>query len=206
MRHDTPDTLCDSPRPLLGELLVRRQKLAARDLEQALAAQAQMGGLLGRVLVRLGLVSETDLAEALSEQLQLSLARADDFPDEPLDAPGLQTAFLLTHQILPLCLTEDGALEVAMAVPQDDFLQQALALASGRRIVPRLAMESELAAALDRLYVAPEREEEAEAHADAAADGGEFVEHLKDLATEAPVIRLVNQIIARVIDLAASDI
>ena len=206
MRHDTPDTLCDSPRPLLGELLVRRQKLAARDLEQALAAQAQMGGLLGRVLVRLGLVSETDLAEALSEQLQLSLARADDFPDEPLDAPGLQTAFLLTHQILPLCLTEDGALEVAMAVPQDDFLQQALALASGRRIVPRLAMESELAAALERLYVAPEREEEAEAHADAAADGGEFVEHLKDLATEAPVIRLVNQIIARVIDLAASDI
>jgi general secretion pathway protein E len=191
----------------LGELLVRLNRLSTRDLDQALVAQGEIGDLLGRVLVRLGLLTEADIARALSVQLRLKLVSASDFPEAPLQVPGIETDYLLAHLVLPLAI-EDGKLYVAMAVPQDEFTIKALRLATGLRVRPRVAVESELRAALEHLYAPPEEDESEEGHglSDFAGGDSEFVEHLKDLASEAPVIRFVNQIIARVIDLRASDI
>jgi len=196
----------DATRPLLGELLVRQGRLAQRDLDQALAAQTEMGGLIGRVLVRLGLLSELDVATALCEQLGIPLVQAQDLPDEPLEVPGLSPDYLLAHTMLPL-RHDEGRLVVAMATPQDAFLLKAVRLAAGLAVQPVLALESELSATLEKLYVAGDDSDE-EGDDDAMLSGAdsEFVEHLKDLASEAPVIRLVNQIISRVIDLRASDI
>ncbi len=191
----------------LGELLVRQNRLATRDLEQALAAQREMGDLFGRVLVRLGLVSEIDVGRALSLQLDMPLLLAGEMPEEPIDVTGLRPDYLLANAVLPL-EKADRRLRVAMATPQDPFLLKALRLATGCAVEPAIALESELQAALERLYLEPEDEGD-EADEGLPGLGGsdtEFVEHLKDLATEAPVIRLVNQIISRVIDLRASDI
>jgi general secretion pathway protein E len=191
----------------LGELLVRLNRLSARDLEQALAAQGEIGDLLGRVLVRLGLLTEADIARALSVQLRLPLVTAEAFPTSPLQVPGLEPDYLLAHSVLPLEI-KDGKLYVAMAMPQDEFTTKALRLATGLRVRPRVALENELRTALERLYTTHEEEatEEDATLLSAAGGDSEFVEHLKDLASEAPVIRFVNQIIARVIDLRASDI
>lgn len=195
-----------APHPRLGELLLRKNRLGARDLEQALAAQTEMGGLLGHVLVRLGLVSEADVVDALVAQLGLVFVPAQDFPPDPVEVPGLTPAYLLAHGVLPLALVGD-TLEAAFAEPQNTFLLKALRLASGLRIEPRIAIESELRAALERLYVQQdESEDDGDLLDGALGSDSEFVEHLKDLATEAPVIRLVNQIVSRVIDLRASDI
>jgi len=192
----------------LGELLVRQEKLTPRDLEQALAALPEMDDLLGRVLVRLGLLSELDVARALSGQLDIPLVQAGDFPDQPVMVAGLAPDYLRSHGVLPL-RHEGDRLEVAMSTPQDEFLAKALHLATGLEIRVRMGLESEIQAALARLYAEPEVDE---AHAGNAyvategAGGDEFIEHLRDLASEAPVIRLVNQLVARVIDLRASDI
>ncbi|MFZ5654719.1 MAG: type II secretion system ATPase GspE [Pseudomonadota bacterium] len=189
-------------------MLVGEGKLSARDLDQALAAQREMGDLLGRVLVRLGLLSELDVAQALARQLDVSLVLAAEFPDRPVPVPGLGPEYLISHGVLPLAIA-DGALHAAMAAPQDGFLLKALQLATGLQVRPALALESELHAALERLYGEGEPEEEAEAvetYAGRLGGDSEFVEHLKDLASEAPVIRLVNQLVARVVDLRASDI
>ena len=192
--------------PLLGEILVRNGRITQRDLDQALAAQREIGDLIGRVLIRLGLVSESDLTAALSEQLGVPVARVDDFPDVPVDVPGLSPEYLVAHLVLPLAVAE-GDLMVAMATPQDSFLTKAIRLATGLRPLPRVGAESELAVALERLYIELEEDlAEDEGGVGLAGNDSEFVEHLKDLATEAPVIRLVNQVIARVIDLRASDI
>lgn len=193
-------------RPQLGSLLARGGRISQRDLDQALAAQREMGDLIGRVLVRLGLVSESEVAAALSEQLGIPLVRVEDFPELPLDVSGLSPEYLIAHGVLPLSVS-DGRLIAAMATPQDPFLIKALRLATGLQLVPRIATESELAAALERLYAEPEEalQEEVGGLGLSGSDS-EFVEHLKDLATEAPVIRLVNQIVSRVIDLRASDI
>ena len=190
-----------------GELLVRAGKLSARDLERALAAQREMGGALDSVLVSLGLVSEQDAARALAEYLGLPFLTADDFPDLPPEPEGLLPEFLKTHRVLPLGV-EDGRLRVAMSAPQDVFVCKALGLASGLAIEPAVGLGSDIDKALARLF-----DEGAEGVGDGDdlgdgldADAGDFVEHLRDLASEAPVIRLVNTIISRVIELRASDI
>ena len=192
-----------TPQTRLGERLVAAGKLSERDLDRALQAQEEMGDLLGRVLVRLGVVSDLDIAQQLSAQLGVPLIAASDFPAEALVIEGLASEFLLHHQIIPLSDT-DGILRVAMTQPQDAYTLKALRLASGRKIQPALALESEVSAALTKLYLSEQTSED-EALPDRWNDD-EFVEHLKDLASEAPVIRLVNQIIASAIDRRASDI
>ena len=190
-------------RPRIGELLVQAGKLSARDLDRAISAQQEMGGMLGRVLVRLGLVSDLDVAQALSFQLGIPLVSADGFPELMPEVDGLLPEFLQANAVYPLRL-EDGQLHLAMAVPQDAYVVKALHLATGCAIRPHLALESDIEKALAEPV--EEAVEEGDDGFGDGSDGGDFVEHLKDLASEAPVIRLVNTIIGRVIDLRASDI
>ena len=191
-------------RVLIGQHLVAQGKLSARDLDRALTAQRETGGLLGRVLVRLGLVSELDVASGLAAQMNLPLVLADAFPAVPPIVKQVAPAFFRTHRILPLDIRDD-LLNVVMATPQDEFALRALKLASGLRVAAAIGIESEIDAALARALEgdAPDNAEVEEME---AATATEFVEHLRDLASEAPVIRLVNVVISRVTDLRASDI
>ena len=189
----------------LGERLIAAGKLGERDLQNALQAQQELGGLIGQVLVQLGVVAEADVAQALSEQLQIPWLRADAFPEELPEVPGLQMDFLEAQCVCPTAL-QDGVLQVAMAQPQDAFVRKALRLATGLQITPLLALEADIRKALEQAQASPEEEEGDEADWDGSMSGGDFVEHLRDLASEAPVIRLVNGIISRAIELHASDI
>ncbi|MBS0415725.1 MAG: type II secretion system ATPase GspE [Proteobacteria bacterium] len=190
--------------PAYGQLLVRAGKLTPRDLERALAAQQEMGGALDGVLVSLGLVSEPDAAHALAEHLGLPFVAAEAFAEAPPELPGLLPEFLKTHHVLPL-RAEDGRLDVVMRAPQDAFVLKALHLTTGLVVHPAVGLPSDIDKALQR----QQEEAAAETGDDGALDeegAGDFVEHLRDLASEAPVIRLVNSLIGRVIELRASDI
>lgn len=204
-RIDPPGLVPHVVRPRLGEMLVDAGKISARDVDRALLAQQEMGGMLGRVLVRLGLVSDIDVVLALSAQLDIPYVPAEAFPEFMPEVEGLLLDFMQANNVFPLALA-NGELHVAMATPQDAFVLKALGLATGCTIVPRLALESSIEKALAEPVVEgtlPDGEDETLGD---LTDGGDFVEHLKDLASEAPVIRLVNTIIGRVIDLRASDI
>jgi general secretion pathway protein E len=187
-----------------GRLLVDAGKLAERDLERALAAQREMGGSLDRVLVSLGLVSEADAARALATHLGLSFVPSEAMPEAVAEVEGLLPEFLRAHNVLPEG-AGDGQLRVIMAAPQDPFVIKALRLTTGLEVQPRVGMASDIEKALSRLSEDAGADGEA---GDTEADGvaGDFVEHLRDLASEAPVIRHVNSIIGRVIELRASDI
>lgn len=187
----------------LGEMLVSQDKLTPRDLERALLAQSEMGDLIGRVLVRLGLVADIDVVRALSQQLHLPLILGSDFPEPPPEVPGLLIDFARNHGVCPLRLDDTG-LMVALATPQDPFVLKALRLATGLTIHPCVALEADIEKALTPPFETVEDDESDDFGLE--GDGGDFVEHLKDLASEAPVIRLVNTIIGRVIDMRASDI
>jgi general secretion pathway protein E len=186
----------------LGDILVGRGKLTARDLDRAMAAGDAAGGALGAVLVQLGLVSETDVAQAQAAVLGIRFVSADALPDVAPEVPGIHADFLRAHKILPL-LCDDVSLTVAMVEPQDAVIVKALELATGLRVQTTIAIESDILRALASGDPSVDNVEGDDAQ---EADAGDFVEHLKDIASEAPVIRLVNQIIGRVIDLRASDI
>ncbi len=192
----------------IGDLLIERGKLDQANFERAMRLREGSGERLNALLPKLGLVSERDLAQALSDRLGLPLVTAADFPDVPLLEDKLSPRFLRESHVLPLSDDADG-LVLAMADPLDSYAADAIRLISGRELLPRVAEPAELDAAIERLY------------GDGAAELGRIVEEvgdgeqenldvdverLKDLASEAPVIRLVNQMITRAVEARASDI
>ena len=187
-------------------MLLSAQKLSRHDLERALEVQRSMGGKLGRLLVSLGLVAEADVFAALARQADLPLLRADAFPAERPETPALNTGFLLAHNLLPLGPALEGAEPPAFASadPRSETLRSALRLVFGA--VPTLVfgLETEIAGRLNEWYVqAAQEDEEA---VPGGAEASEFIEHLRDMASEAPIIQRVNQILAHAVTSKASDI
>ncbi|MER2603740.1 MAG: type II secretion system ATPase GspE [Candidatus Competibacter phosphatis] len=192
----------------LGELLVAHQKLTEADLQRARRVQEDVGEALDTLLLKLGLISERDLADALAAQLNLPLVRPGDYPETPATDGALSPRFLKDARAIPLAEDEQG-LTVAMANPTDDYVLTALRLATGKTILPQVGIPSELEVAFARLYgsgrSAMGQIVDSIGLADDLTDE-EQIQHLKDLASEAPVIRLVNLMIARAVESRASDI
>jgi general secretion pathway protein E len=190
----------------IGELLVQQGKISERDVERTLLAQSEMGDMFAQVLVKLGLVSEHDAALALSEQMDVSLLAAADYPEEPLQLEALSQEFLINNATVPVLVT-DEMVKFAAVVPQDPFLGKALGMALEKEVDIVLGLESDINKAL-QLYTQGDQEEEGEEGGDlfSGQSDDDFIEHLRDLASEAPVIRMVNQLIHRALDLGASDI
>jgi general secretion pathway protein E len=191
----------------LGEFLVRRGRLDAAGLERARRLSESQDERVDRVLTKLGLVSEQDMAEALAAEFDLPLARAKDFPDAPVIEGKVSIKFLKESRILPLADTPEG-LVVAMADPLDSFAIQAIRMIAGESVAINVATPTDIENALDRIYggessIAQIVEEIGEHDAQANDDD---VERLKDLASEAPVIRLVNVLISKAVEIRASDV
>jgi general secretion pathway protein E len=190
----------------LADVLVEQQHCDGRTIERGRRVAEETGQRLDAVLIQLGLVSERGLAEAYARLLDAPLVRPDDYPSVPVLPDRLAAKFLRNIRAMPLEL--DGeALLVAAADPMDPFVAASFVAATGRQVLLRVAVPIELDAAFSRLYP----EGPGDGGLDTLADGGsepleEDAERLKDLASEAPVIRLVNQIIARAVETQASDI
>jgi general secretion pathway protein E len=193
----------------LGLALVKAGRLSEADYQRVLRMQVGQaeGPALATLLNRLGLVSEQDIAQQLAQLLDLPQVAAADFPPVPLLAERLSYRFLKECRALPLEFN-DGELLVAMADPQDSFVLGALRLASGCQIVPRVALGAEIDAAIERMHGQGQSQMgDILARVDASEqESVEDVEQLRDRASEAPVIRLVNLIIQRAVELRASDI
>jgi general secretion pathway protein E len=199
----------DAPvRKRLGEILIERGKLDAAGLERALRLQQESGDKLGALLVSLGVVSQRDVSEALALQLGLPLIEAAGYPEMPILEERVSARFLRDSRALPL--TEDeNELALAMADPTDTYTMNAFEMVTGRKVRALVAIPNELDAALERLYGAGKSAlgqilGDVEQRDDIGFDAD--IQQLKDLASEAPVIRLVSLIITNALDMRASDI
>jgi general secretion pathway protein E len=190
---------------LCGVLLEHGQ-CDARAMTRARLVANETGERIDSALMQLGLVSERGLALGFAALLGCRLVGPERYPlTEPLFADVLSARFLRNVRALPIELS-DGLLVVAMADPLDEFTIGVIASATGCRIDVEVALPIELDAALERLY--PDATIVGAAHEDNETSGPveDDAERLKDLASEAPVIRLVNQIIFRAVETYASDI
>ena len=192
----------------LCRLLVERGRLREEDLNRARAYREQHGGNLLTLLVRLGLVSERDLARAQSELLDIALVSDKDYPEEAPAIEDISVRYMKQQHLVPIRVDE-ASLEVVMADPQDTFALKALKMATGRDVIPRVGIASEIDNTIERYFGGGKSAmgQIAEGLAGEGAEGDEEdVEHLRDLASEAPVIRLVNLILQRAVESRASDI
>ncbi len=186
--------------------LVGEGALEAAAVERARRLAEETGERPDRVLFRLGLVGERTLAQALAATLNLPLATAADYPITPLGLAALSARFLREARAVPLA-AGNGWLDVALADPLDQASVEAIGLASGCAVRRKVGVPAEVDAALGRLYGGEDGQGGLQALlAEAAPAQDSDVERLRDLASEAPIVRLVNQIIARAVDQRASDI
>ena len=186
--------------------LIESGRLKQSDLKRAETFRDQNGGDLITLLVRLGLVSERDVAEAESNLLELPLISTADLPEEAPDIGKLSLRYLKQNLLLPVSVTE-SEMVVVMANPRDEYALKALMMASGKSIRPQVGVASEIENGIEKLYgVGRSAMGQIIDTLDGADDDLEDVEHLRDLASEAPVIRLVNLIMQRAVEARASDI
>ena len=198
-----------SPSPdALGARLVDSGALAAAELDRALTLQREHKGRFGDTLRRLGLVSDEDWARALAEELDLPFVEESELTEHALPMEQVSERFLKERCILPLGHTGEGIV-LAMADPLDAYAVRAMQLVTGMTMVRRVAAERAIRSALDRLYESERSsvrdiiDEQAWAMTPSAE---EDVERLKDLASEAPVVRLVDTILKEAVTSSASDI
>ena len=186
----------------LLRLLVERKRLDIPAIERARRVAQETGQRTDAVLSQLGLVTDRDLADALGALFDVVVTAPAGYPVAPVLPDRLTGRFLRHARAVPLAVV-DGRLRIALADPLDRFTPAAIAAATGYPIAIEVAVPVELEAALTRLYPGQPAQE---AEPEGVTGSDEDAERLRDLASEAPVIRIVNQIIARAVETQASDI
>ena len=190
-------------RKLFGELLQDRGLISDEDLGNALSLQADRPDRIGRILTDLGFVSERDVLSVLSEQIDVPVY-GGEYPAVPIESDKLPYRFLHAFSVVPVH-HEDQVLSLVMADPLDSETRSAISQRTGLDLKVFLANESAILDQLERLYGVSEGDDRLiETLGDPLADDN--IDQLRDLASEAPVIRMVNLIISRAVESRASDI
>ena len=191
----------------LLQTLQASNKLSVSELKKAEHVQkTSLAESLPQLLVKLGLCSELDVADAFVESGHFEKVTPDQYPLEVQLPETVSLRFLKNYHIIGLAQTKD-AISVAMMDPADPFTINSLRLATGKTILAKVGLLTEIDAALDIQY-GEDRSKADKLIAESLTDdlGEEDLAHLKDLASEAPVIKMVNLIMQRAIETRASDI
>jgi type IV pilus assembly protein PilB len=203
-----------APRQRLGQLLLKRGILTEDQLALALREKRGTGERLGNVLIRLGLVTESELVDALSTLFAIPPV---EVPEDSVDPAVVRLVPALTarkYDVFPVRRI-NGCLTVAMADPTNLRALDDLAFATSLRVVPGIASLAAIRRAIDRHYdaipapllVSPEiTGRDVELIDLPAAGRSPDLADLRAWADQAPIIRLVNSLLAEAIAQSASDI
>ena len=206
-------TIARSASRRLGELLIERSGLTHANLEHALSARTDPRERLGQTLIRLGYLGENDLVEALAQQFGLPVADVGKLTSANREAVQLVPEHL-ARQAQVLALAKDGdTLEIAVGDPLDVLSLDHLRALTGCALRVWVAQPSDVAEAIEQFYSelrATEHLGEILDKIDVTPTGPEDQEvdlaALRQQVEDAPVVRLVNLMIAEAIDARASDI
>ena len=198
---------------LLGKILLN--VITTEKLEIALKEQSAVikdsPRRLGEILVELGFLSEHDLLEALSSQFGLKYLRFSEFPKSIPNDNYPSVKFMKQYKFVPIGV-EEGVLQIALADPLNEYVFEALEVFSDTPMEIYLSSEKDITEAIEQYFgsniqmtsiMEGMREEEEET---VGIELQEDVHHLRDMAFEAPIVKLVNMLITRAVESRASDI
>ncbi|SFR59954.1 type II secretion system protein E (GspE) [Marinobacter gudaonensis] len=187
----------------LLDVLVERRALRSTDLGRARQLAREGHDRLSKLLVSLGWVSEQDMAASLAAQSGCALATENDYPELAVIQPQMALRFMRHHLLIPSRAANEE-LFVIVSDPSDRIALDALRFLYGSVPPVKVGLPSIIDQAIEQLY--GEVEAAADSEADVDEPSEDDVEHLKDLASEAPVIQLVSKIMQKAVEEAASDI
>ncbi|MCK5888483.1 MAG: type II secretion system ATPase GspE [Methylococcales bacterium] len=188
------------------DTLTAQQSLRESDLSKVNKIQGQMQDTgLPLLLIKLGLCSEKDVADALSNVTGLDIVEKEIYPDAPALPEEISLRFLKEHHVVGLSAEEDK-ITIAAADPANAFIKQSLQLICDTHIDVKVGILSDIDKALEQQYGDGKSQMGQIADNIGDSESLDDIEHLKDLASEAPVIRMVNLVFQRALDSQASDI
>ncbi len=205
------------PRKKLGEMLVDAGYLTPDKLEKYIAAQKRSGLKLGQFLIREGVVSESMIVDLISRQAGIKRFNPEEFPVDIELANLLPEAVARRHGVVPLKKTKH-LLYVATPDPLDIIALDAVEDECDIEVEPVICSEQEFAhifaqvygSSADQGYLSSDEEFSGEmdfmAGEDAEDTGTVEVASLQQMAEEAPVVRLVNALLAQAVRQGASDV
>src|SRR2546425_840025 len=192
----------------LGEILVQERLTTPDVVEQALARAKTTGERVGEALVELGAVKSEDVLRALAEQQNLAYLSRDELPSPLPVVKTLSAKYLRQYTVCPVSI-ENGLLTVAIADPLNAVVLDDLRQFTGLAVKLVVSSAEAITEAIDGTHAggAPPLQRIGEGiEGESAGAGEEDVNHLRDMAFEAPVVRLVNLLIENAIAAQASDI
>lgn len=197
--------------PSLIESFRQELGLVDEQVEQLRTSYFIQGLPLVEAFEQIAVTDENKILRVLSKHLDLPLLMREDYPEKPVLMEDVSMSFLRKHSILPIQV-DSGRVKVVTNNPLNLSLLNILSnYFSGMDVNLCLGQREEIRTAIDRLYGTAAREAEAlSREGEGALLAGdpyeEDLEHLKGLAQEAPIVRLVNVLISRALDMRASDI
>ena len=203
----------------LGQILIDRGIITAKQLDEALSEQRTSGRFIGEILVGRGASSEEEITQSLSEQLGLAFVDLSNMALDPKAKEAVSEEICRKHTAVPLFIVQN-TLTLAMANPLDIQAIDEVQSAAGCRIKPVFACPTAIRSAIEREYRELEYTHlgggKAEGfHSPEVNVGGiarplpggeEGIATLKQAASLAPVVNMVNSIITRAVEMGASDI
>ena len=187
----------------LGDILKGMGLVTEEQITSALARQKETRKRLGQLLLEDGVVNELDLSKALAEKFGVAFL---DLTSTTFDAAA--TAYIdeklaRRYGAVPVRFLDDNTLLVAMVDPQNLPAQEDLAIITGYPIQPAIASEEDVYGAIAKVY--RDRADIGEAEGEGGGEE-ESLTDIREATEEAPIIKLVNSVIAQSVDDSASDI
>ncbi|MDQ7772887.1 MAG: ATPase, T2SS/T4P/T4SS family [Elusimicrobiales bacterium] len=204
----------------LGEMLVSSSLITAEQLNEVLEFQRTSGGRLGQILIHKKYITERRLLEFLSKQFGIEFVEvgAKEIPDDLIKI--IPENIARRHTLIAV-EKKDNVLKVAMEDPLNIVVLDDLKMMTGFEIRAVFGAESEISAAIDKYYGTKTSKEALDeilkktdgglaevslVPEDAKKGGGDDIGALEDKGEAAPIVQMVNLIIASAIKAHASDI
>jgi general secretion pathway protein E/type IV pilus assembly protein PilB len=192
----------------IKEILLRKGLLTPGQIEEAEALQKSEGLRLDRALVQLSLATELQLLEVMAEQLHLPLVKLDEITIDVETLRSLPAKVVYRKRLVPISRTND-TLNVATSDAFDLYVFDDIRLMTGLNIQPVLALRDDIEKVIKTHYgLGGDTLDEMVGADDIETHNGhiEGSEDLLEMAQEASVIKLVNEIILEAVNERASDI
>lgn len=191
----------------LGQILIEAGLVTHAQLQQALERQQETGERLGQIILGMGLGSQEGVAAAIAQQMGIQFIRLSETRPEDAVLLAVPEYVARRHQVIPIRQV-DRTLILGMVDPVDILAIDEVRRATGLEVEPAVITADDFQRALS-VYPTPvsvvdEAIQDIVPFDDRVAE--EAPDRLKELADEAPVIRLANLIIVQAVRQAASDI
>ena len=190
----------------LGQLLVDGRVLSQEQLQHALEVKQSTGKRLGEIVVELGYTTERAIAGALAEQFQLEFVDLDHVTVERAAVDLLPEELARRYEALPLRVLEDGTPLLAVTDPANLANADDLRFALGSSFRIAVAERGRLELAISRAYRRSLQLIADGAEPASAEEEEQRVHDVRDLASSAQTINLVNSLLTTALQEGASDI